>query len=195
VPLETLEKVLPLAEEAVVIIITTFTDPLDLGVKAVKMGAQDYLIEGEFDSKVLNFSIRYALERYKLNKQLKGHRQEVEVAQRRLQALQQLTGTGYWELHADGKTMHWSAAAARLLGKEQSPAHPRLPDWLRCVHPEDAGRIEQCFQQAVKDKTPFQTTFRLKAATGHARLACRADIRDADKNHFHIIGLLRPMAD
>ena len=67
--IETLQQILDMVVDSVVIVLTGLSDE-ELGVQTVKMGAQDFLIKGQFDGKVLTSSVRYAFERYLL--QVKG---------------------------------------------------------------------------------------------------------------------------
>lgn len=48
------------------IVVLTGNDDQDLGLQAVQVGAQDYLAKGEVDSKLLVRSLRYAIERYRI---------------------------------------------------------------------------------------------------------------------------------
>ena len=53
------------------IIILTETDNLILAIEAVKSGAQDYLIKGNINKMLLERSIYYSIERYKIMEKLK----------------------------------------------------------------------------------------------------------------------------
>ena len=70
--LGTLIKLNEIKPAAPVIVLTGFTDEA-LGVKAVKEGAQDYLIKGQIDKNILARSIRYAIERNQSDRRLKLH--------------------------------------------------------------------------------------------------------------------------
>lgn len=48
-----------------IIILTGLADE-EIGIKSIKYGAQDYLVKGEFDGKLLARAIQYAIERKKL---------------------------------------------------------------------------------------------------------------------------------
>lgn len=63
------------------VIVLTGDDSEEMGIRAVKMGAQDYLVKGEFNEKVLIRALRYAKERYRLQATL-----------RRLAVVDDLTG-------------------------------------------------------------------------------------------------------
>jgi signal transduction histidine kinase len=59
---ETLEKFLKATNGANVIILTGFSDKR-LGINALKVGAQDYLVKGEFQAEELAKVLRYSIER------------------------------------------------------------------------------------------------------------------------------------
>ena len=60
--LETFLKILSKHPELPIIILTGLSDE-ETGIDAVKQGAQDYLVKGEFNGKLLVRSINYAIER------------------------------------------------------------------------------------------------------------------------------------
>lgn len=60
------------------IIILSGNKDEELALSAVRKGAQDYLVKGEFDSKLLQKSIKYAIERHKLYRELEQAKIELE---------------------------------------------------------------------------------------------------------------------
>ncbi|GAA3683212.1 fused response regulator/phosphatase [Nonomuraea antimicrobica] len=60
--LEALDEVLALAPHTAVLVLTGLRD-MHMGVSAVQSGAQDYLVKGDVDARLLARSIRYAMER------------------------------------------------------------------------------------------------------------------------------------
>jgi len=65
------------------IIVITGTDDSTVAVKSVGQGAQDYLVKGQIDANLLTRSIRYAMERQSLKKQLeKTHKRLLEERER-----------------------------------------------------------------------------------------------------------------
>ncbi|MBZ0296562.1 MAG: response regulator [Anaerolineae bacterium] len=63
--MDTLLKTQAEAPDTTLIVLTGFDDH-NLGIQAVQMGAQDYLTKNDVDSKLLNRSIRYAMERQRI---------------------------------------------------------------------------------------------------------------------------------
>jgi len=72
--LETVIKVLSQTPNVPIVVMTGHHDDL-LAIKAVSIGAQDYLIKGEADAKILGRAIHYAIERHKLVMKLKENEQ------------------------------------------------------------------------------------------------------------------------
>lgn len=67
--IQTFEKILAHFPDAPIIIMSELADE-DLAIKTVQEGAQDYLVKGHFDSRLLARSIRYAIERHKIKAEL-----------------------------------------------------------------------------------------------------------------------------
>jgi CheY-like chemotaxis protein len=61
----TVERILKNAKNIPMVVLTGLDDE-DMGVKAVKKGAQDYLVKGQLDGNILSRVIQYAIERQKL---------------------------------------------------------------------------------------------------------------------------------
>jgi PAS domain S-box-containing protein len=75
--IDTFEKVHAVAP-GLPIIVLTVTDNDALALEAVKKGAQDYLVKERVDGKLLEHSIRYAMERKQAEEVLKNHREYLE---------------------------------------------------------------------------------------------------------------------
>jgi two-component system sensor histidine kinase/response regulator len=59
------------------VIFLTGLDDWDTDFRVMKAGAADYLVKGHFDAKVLERSIRYAMERRRAELELKRHAEEI----------------------------------------------------------------------------------------------------------------------
>lgn len=78
--LETFERTRAQVPEVPIVILTVFDDDV-MALEAVRKGAQDYLVKGQVDEKMLSRMIRYAIERHRL-----------QAALRSLSMLDELTG-------------------------------------------------------------------------------------------------------
>lgn len=92
----TLEAILAQAPEVPVVVLTGLADE-QLAVDAVRHGAQDYLVKGEVDGRLLARAIRYAVERKSIQSQLWQQKEAAEADRQKLQ-LQAATDelTGLW---------------------------------------------------------------------------------------------------
>jgi len=77
--LDTIEHVLKNANK-IPIIVLTGTDNLILAIEAVKSGAQDYLIKGNINKRLLERSIYYSIERCKIMEKLKKSEEKYRQA-------------------------------------------------------------------------------------------------------------------
>lgn len=98
---ETLERLVARFPQNNIIVLTGLADK-ELGVRAVKAGAQDFLIKGSFDSESLAKSLRYSIER---NQVLK-----------RLEETQRIANIGNWEYHTATRTLNASDEVYRIFG-------------------------------------------------------------------------------
>ena len=77
VGLDTFQRIKAQAPQLPVIVLTGLKDE-NLGVKAVQLGAQDYLIKGEVDGQLLVRAIRYAIEREQTKQKIKALNADLE---------------------------------------------------------------------------------------------------------------------
>lgn len=85
--LETVKETLAKAPQIPIIVLTGLDDN-ETAISAVQLGVQDFLVKGRFDTDLLTRSLRYAVERKRVEEQLK--KQAVELSQ--LALIDPLTG-------------------------------------------------------------------------------------------------------
>jgi light-regulated signal transduction histidine kinase (bacteriophytochrome)/CheY-like chemotaxis protein len=61
------------------VIVLTASDDEKLALKAVRAGAQDFLVKGRVDADLLHRAIRYALERHRVEQELRESRTQVQI--------------------------------------------------------------------------------------------------------------------
>jgi DNA-binding response OmpR family regulator len=97
-----------------VLVLTGLTDE-EVGLETVRFGAQDFLVKGRFDGKVLISSVLFAFERFKLNSKIDQFEAEIDDRKGRFNNLQKILNIGYLEANPDDKTIYLSSNAKTLL--------------------------------------------------------------------------------
>ena len=125
-----IQRILRLAP-AIPIVVLTGATAAEAALAAVQHGAQDYLIKGETDGKLLSRAIRYAIERASF---------QAEIAQReqRFRALIENAYDIVVVLAPDGSFLYHSPAVGRVLGYAAEEIDGT--NVLDLVHPDDRER-------------------------------------------------------
>ncbi len=109
---ETLERLVSQFPHNNIIVLTGLSDKT-LGLKAVKAGAQDFLVKGEFDAAELAKTLRFSIER---NKFLK-----------RLEETQRIANIGNWEYYPETGYFEASGEVYRILGYKAGKGNSYIP--------------------------------------------------------------------
>lgn len=112
--MESVKKLMEKYPDNLVIVLTGLIDER-VGLETVRYGAQDFLVKGKFDSKVLISSITFAFERYHLNKSLKSANTKISEDTRRFNNLQIVHQIGYFEFEKKTKALYVSDYAQKML--------------------------------------------------------------------------------
>lgn len=97
------------ADIAIPMIILTSRTDREAELLALEVGADDYLVKGEFDVRLLERSIRYALEQARMVQQLRQ-------SQQRYRMIVETAQEGIWMIDADGVTSFVNRRMAEMLG-------------------------------------------------------------------------------
>lgn len=159
--IETLETVLEASQGSVVIVLTGLNDE-ELGLQTVKKGAQDFLVKGQFDGKVLTSSVRYAFERYQLQKQVLSYSLQLNESNNKFDLAQEACEFGYWELNVKDNSMHWSSNLYTLFAEADPKRATNLTTLLNLLPAEAAQLAEKQIKQAITDGAAINFSFSLK---------------------------------
>lgn len=113
VGLDTIKKLLEKYPSNLVIVLTGLVDE-KVGLETVRYGAQDFLVKGKFDGKVLISSIMFAFERFNLNKQLSNVSSALNTGEDRFNNIQMLVGAGYLEADLQTRMVYLSPHLLKL---------------------------------------------------------------------------------
>ncbi len=143
-----------------VIVLTGINNEI-VGNQAVKAGAQDFLVKGQFDGKLLGRAIRYAMQRYKTQLKLEKTANELALSERRYVEAQEMAHFGSWEMDIVSNSMRWTDEMYRIFGFYPTSFAPTLSDYMNYVHLEDRKMVESFFEEAAKDGQLHQLEHRI----------------------------------
>jgi DNA-binding response OmpR family regulator len=116
--MDTIKTVLGNYPGNLVIVLTGLSDE-EVGLETVKYGAQDFLVKGKFDGKVLISTVMFAFERFKLNKKLDSVSKLLSEENSRLESIQRLLNVGYLEIDiASLKILRYNFWAMQMPAKK-----------------------------------------------------------------------------
>jgi len=165
--LATLGRIYARVPDIPIVVLTGHGDEA-VAIEAVKQGAQDYLVKGEVDEKLLVRSIHYAVERRRLLA-------ELEVSRASFTSIVEKSADGIFVLGDDGTVLYANSAASELMGKSGDtlpgtplplPAVPGERTEVEVVHPEGTTGIAE---------------MRVRATDWNGRAASLAVLRDITK--------------
>jgi diguanylate cyclase (GGDEF)-like protein/PAS domain S-box-containing protein len=141
------------------IIVLTGTDDEKLALKAVQMGAQDYLMKGQVDARLLVRSIRYAIERKRADDTLKSTEERFKLMIQNVLDLITI-------LDVDGTMKYVSPSHHRILGYEDEELLGRRV--FDFVHPEDFPRVFDVFTEGLQNANRlYSAEFRVRHKEGY----------------------------
>ncbi|HMJ64819.1 MAG TPA: GAF domain-containing protein, partial [Candidatus Binatia bacterium] len=122
-------------------------------------------------------------------------RKLAEAARRESEAYlaeaQRLSHTGSWAwAPATGEIRYWSEESYRLLGFDPHAGPPRFEKFFERLHSEDQVRVRQLFESAIREKTDFETDYRIVHPGGAIRYihAVGHPVSDESGNLVEFIG-------
>lgn len=143
------------------VIIMTGTNNELIGNQAIKAGAMDYLVKGQFDGKLLGRAIRYALHRVKNNQKIESTARDLAISEKRFVEAQEMAHFGNWEMDIVNNKMLWADEIFRIFGFPLNSMTPTLSDYINYTHPEDKLKVQDFFELAAKDGKLHHLTHRI----------------------------------
>jgi len=107
-----------------------------------------------------------------------------------LAALNDISPVGIFRTDPDGDCLHVNQRWCEITGFSQDEA--RGDGWLRALHPEDAERVLNLWQQAVREDKPFHAEYRFRTSQGEVTwvMGSAKAVRDAENRLQGFIGTI-----
>ncbi|MCI5080134.1 MAG: response regulator [Saprospiraceae bacterium] len=176
----TLEHMLG-AHPSLNIIVLTGRNDKDMGLHAVKAGAQDFLVKGEFDAEDLAKSLRYAIER---NQFLK-----------KLEETQRLARIGNWECEPDKHYFMASDEVYRIFGLPPRQTKYTCQDMLNPQNPFHLFLELQ--KESRENKNYIQKEIWIKRLDNNEErfVTLRCSARKIEGDEYYYNGIIQDFTD
>ncbi|MBP7274205.1 MAG: response regulator [Saprospiraceae bacterium] len=157
---KTLKSLLENVKQIPIIVLTGVNNDI-IGDQVVRAGAQDYLVKGHFDDKLLLKSIKYSLQRHKVQTKLEELATEYSNSEKRFLEAQQMARFGSWEMDIVTNKMRWSDEMYRIFGFSPNAFEPKLSDYIGYTHNDDKAAVETFFEKVVQKNSTLQIEHRI----------------------------------
>jgi diguanylate cyclase (GGDEF)-like protein/PAS domain S-box-containing protein len=145
------------------LLLLTGIDDEELAVRAVREGAQDYLVKQKVDAGLLGRAIRYAIERKRAEVALRESQERYELA---VQGAKD--GLWDWDLRQD--RVYFSPRWKSMLGLEEREVGEDPAEWFERVHPDDLPAVRLALSEHLTGRAPaFESEHRMLHAGGGYR--------------------------
>ncbi len=152
----TLNRLLP---DVPIVVFSGHSD-VEIAMEAISLGAQDYLVKGEFDEKLLGKAIHYSIERKKMVENLRqSHERYVFVNKATLDTI--------WEWHYASGSGTWGEGLIHTFGYSAGELDYK-DNWIDVyIHPDDRDPVRISLQKAILNRQQhWQGKYRFRCADG-----------------------------
>jgi len=168
------------------IIVLSGVSDTQIALNTITMGAQDYLVKGEFDHKLLGKSIQYSIERKKIL-------QKVVENYERYNTLNKATNDTIWDWDLRTNEILWNEGITNIFGFLPTEVTNTIEWHNQKIHPEDRERVMHRIDQCIKEgKDQWQEEYRYKSAhNGYKFVYDRGYILKTEHNKpYRMIGAM-----
>ncbi|HEU5055746.1 MAG TPA: EAL domain-containing protein [Kofleriaceae bacterium] len=172
------------AAPRVPVVVMTGLDDSDVATAAMRQGAQDYLVKGEFDARLLERALRYAVQRMRTTLALRASEERFALAVRS-------TAEGIFDWDLAANRVYLSPRWFEMVGLEYRGFLEDPDRWLALVHPDDRARLRaQLDGQREASGAQDQAEYRLLHRDGQYRwmLSRWTVVRGSDGEATRLVG-------
>src|SRR5438105_4558936 len=147
------------------ILVLSGVDDESLAIKAVREGAQDYLVKGRVDAHGLSHAIVFAVERHRAEQAMHQSEKHYRFL---LESITDYSYTVKLESGRPVKTIH-SPGSISVTGYRPADYEADPDLWYRMIHDEDRTAVEQQAKQVLAGDTPPPLEHRIRHKSGQIR--------------------------
>jgi PAS domain S-box-containing protein len=144
-----------------VIILTGIADT-NLALDAINSGAQDYLVKGDVDEKLLQKTILYSIERKRISESLR-------LSNERYNLVSKATNDMVWDWDVVNNTVFRNAGGwEKMFGEKPSNATLNVDAWKERLHPDDKEMVNATVAGIIENNSlnHFEIEYRARLEEG-----------------------------
>lgn len=159
--LESFDRLKEYAACSAIIILSGLADKR-IALEAIALGAEDYLNKGEFDEKLLEKTIAYAIERRRNLEKLRQANERYSLVSKATQDL-----IWDWDLVTD-EVYRDEKAVKEVYGFSSNTPICTISEWNKRIHPDDADRFSEMIREIKisTDKDFFESEYKFLTENG-----------------------------
>ena len=147
------------AAQLPIIVLSGVTD-VTVALESISLGAQDYLVKGDYTDKLLAKAIQYGIER-------KRNELKLFESNRRYELLSQATNDTIWDWDLKSNLVTWNDGIRTIFGYRHTEINNEISWWHQNIHPEDKERVVTKIHRHIEAglKT-WKDEYRFRCSTG-----------------------------
>lgn len=189
--LQSYEMVDEYAGSLPIVVLTGLID-MEVALETMASGAQDYLIKGEFDEKLLEKSIQYSIERKKSQESL---RESID----RYKFVTRVTNDVVWDMNLSSKRILWAEEnMKRVFGYDMENGETSFDFWADKIHSEDRNRVVKKLLEVCDDNSSdrWADEYRFKRSNGeYAYILDKGYLLYANGKSIRMIGSMQDITE
>jgi len=186
--IDTVQKAQDTNSDASIVVLTGLDDE-EMGLEAIRRGAEDYLIKGKSLEHILVRTIRYSLERKRV-------RQRITETENRFRSVVQTAGSAIFVLSPEHRILEWNEQAEHLYGRQRQEVLNK--DYLRLFVPEEIrDRVATDMRKVLSGKTikSFENSIRIRDGSRRILLWNASALFDAKGQPIGVIAVGQDITD
>jgi PAS domain S-box-containing protein len=186
--IDTVQKAQDTNSDASIVVLTGLDDE-EMGLEAIRRGAEDYLIKGKSLEHILVRTIRYSLERKRV-------RQRITETENRFRSVVQTAGSAIFVLSPEHRILEWNEQAEHLYGRQRQEVLNK--DYLRLFVPEEIrDSVATDMRMVLSGKTikSFENSIRIRDGSRRILLWNASALFDAKGQPIGVIAVGQDITD
>jgi signal transduction histidine kinase/DNA-binding response OmpR family regulator len=170
-------------QSAIPIIVLTGLNDHSVALETLKVGAQDFLVKGDYNKTTLSKAIRYSIERNKVQHELFLRNKEIMIAKNRLSKAEEMAELGSWEINLNTEEVKLSNGMKHLLGLNKSIEKVSLVKFGGYISSNDKGTYIDSLLNGIDGSHSAEIELNFLNEKGKfVNTVCKAEVHFDEKN-------------